>query len=163
VLFAFAPGSTRGIAAGFAHCFSGPASGAELAAAVGVAAAARAAAAGEVWVALPPATAPADLDDELCERGLGVERLTRVRGLAEAAAGDLAAGLVDLGDSEAGGLELVLASQIASRSLPWIALAPVSLPAAERRRLLELAEESPQPAGAAVAEAVERLLSAAVD
>ena len=164
VLFAFASGSERGIAAGFDRCFAGPASASELvlAIATGVDTERARRAPGNVWIAAGPATATVELESSLEAAGFRPERQPpRSRGLAQAAAGEFVAAVVDLGDSGSGGLALALTGQSsAGRRMIWIGVAPPTLPSSERRRLFDLAEDAAGPTSEAVAAAVERLLRA---
>jgi signal transduction histidine kinase/DNA-binding response OmpR family regulator/streptogramin lyase len=162
VLFAFASGSERGVAAGFERCFAGPASASEvvLAIAHGVAPGRPRRESAEVWIAAGLATAPSELESSLAAAGFhALRQPARSRGLAAAAAGGLAAAVIDLGDAESGGLEIAIAGQASTAGrIVWVGLAPALLPSSERRRLFDLAEDATGPAGAAVAAAVERLL-----
>jgi signal transduction histidine kinase/ligand-binding sensor domain-containing protein/ActR/RegA family two-component response regulator len=162
VLFAFASGTERGIAVGFHRFFAGSASAPEILHAVshfrrnGRDRQEPA----EVWIAAGERAVPPGIEPALDAAGFRVlHQPPRSRVLAGAATFGFSAAVVDLGDGDAGGLELVLSAQASSRHpIVWIGLAPEALPSGERRRLLELAEDAGQSAGEAIASAVETVL-----
>ncbi len=169
VLFAFAAGNERGVAASFERSLHAPASGNELIAALsmaGVAANAPAAEGGPapatgppVWLACGARNAPPELDRELFEAGF-LPRRTTVEGsaLALAAGGELGAIVLDLADRHAGGFEIAVEAQTGRASTAvWIALIPEELTSSERRRLVEHVESATGSAGAAVAAAAIRV------
>ncbi|MEO7793253.1 MAG: ATP-binding protein, partial [Thermoanaerobaculia bacterium] len=166
VLFAFAAGSGRGVAASFERMLRAPASGGELIAALRLGAgsrapAARRGAAGSrpVWIAAGERNAPPELDGELAHAGFPPERpAMQSRGQAQAAGGELGAVLVDLADRTAGGFELAVELQAGrDAGMAWIALVPDELTSSERKRLVDYVESATGSAGAAVAAAAIRV------
>ena len=169
VLFAFAAGSERGVAASFERSLHAPASGSELVAAL--------AAAGlresvlpveggpaspsriQIWLASGTRNAPPELDLELTRAGfLTHRRAVPSRALAQAAGCESGAIVVDLADRRAGGLEMAVEGQTGRTSaVVWIALLAEELTSSERKRLVEYVESASGSAGAAVAAAAIRV------
>ncbi len=172
VLFAFAAGSERGVAASFERLLHAPASGNELVAALQLAtlgpvrlpAEGRRTAAGgrPVWLASGPRNAPPDLDADLSQAGFPAQRpAMQSRALALAASGEFGAIVVDLADRHAGGFEMAVDLQSGrAAGVAWIALAPEELTSSERKRLVEFVESAAGSAGAAVAAAAIRVTPA---
>lgn len=173
VLFAFASGSERGVAASFERLLLAPASGGELVAALRLAAAesrrqstsGRVAPAGrrQVWLASGERNAPAELDMELLEAGFTPHRpATQSRAQAQAASGGFDTIVVDLADRHAGGFELAVELQAGrAGELAWVALVPGELTSSERKRLVEYVEGAAGSAGSAVAAAAMRVTQGA--
>ncbi|MEO8197199.1 MAG: two-component regulator propeller domain-containing protein [Thermoanaerobaculia bacterium] len=173
VLFAFASGSERGVAASFERILLAPASGGELVAALRLATPASRlpppsgpiAAPGrrQVWLASAERNAPPELDGELAEAGFAPHRPpTRSRAQAQAAGGGFDAIAVDLADRHAGGFELAVELQAGrATGMTWIALAPGELTSSERKRLVEYVDGAAGSAGAAVAAAAIRVTKGA--
>jgi len=168
VLFAFAAGSERGVAASFERMLHAPASGGELVAALQRVAAetlrlpaARSRTPGRraVWLAAGPRNAPPELEPELGTAGFPSQRpVTQSRGQAQAAGGEFSAIVVDLSDRAAGGFEMAVELQVGRASdCAWIALAPAELTSSERKRLVEYVEGAAASGGAAVAAAALRV------
>lgn len=173
VLFAFASGSERGVAAGFERMLNAPASGGELVAALRrtttqgrqPSASGSGATPGlrPVWLATGERNAPLDLDPELLAAGFTPQRpATQSRAQAQAAGGGFGAIVVDLADRHAGGFELAVELQAGRTSeVPWIALVPDELTSSERKQLVEYVEGAAGSAGAAVAAAALRVTQGA--
>ena len=169
VLFAFAAGSERGVAAGFERVLLAPASGGELVHAVRLAAPegrqpggpGLAAPAGRraVWLAAGERNAPPELEAELVQAGFAPQRpAVQSRALAQAAGGGFAVVAVDLADRHAGGYELAVELQAGRvAEMGWIALVPAELTSSERKRLVDYVEGATGSAGAAVAAAALRV------
>ena len=169
VLFAFASGSGRGVAASFERMLPAPVSAGELIAALQLATpeASRPGSGGRgaqsarraCWLAAGERNAPPELDSELLAAGFPVYRpTTPSRAQAQAAGGEFAAVAVDLADRSVGGFELAVELQAGrSRELAWIALVPEELTSSERKRLVEYVEGAVGSVGAAVAAAAIRV------
>ncbi len=175
VLFAFATGSERGVAASFERLLHAPASAGELVSALqsaparsGPDASGRRRAGPErrtVWLAAGPRHAPPELDSELASAGFPCQRpATPGRALAQAAGGEFAAIVVDLADRTAGGLEMAVEMQAGRASdAAWIALAPAELTSSERKRLIEYVEGAAGSAGSAISAAALRVTRRAAE
>ena len=169
VLFAFAAGSERGVAASFARLLHAPAAGSELVTALALATTGPIRPAVEkgrgssgsrpVWLASGSRNAPPELDSELAQAGFPAQRRAmQSRVLAQAAGGEFGAIVVDLADRHAGGFEMAVDLQGGrATGVAWIALAPEELTSSERKRLVEFVESAAGSAGAAVAAAAMRV------
>ena len=166
VLFAFATGCERGVAASFEGMLRAPASGRELVAALQLAthrrsSSGRKPASGrrDTWLAAGPRNAPFELDSELTQAGFPPQRpASQARAQAQLASGEFSAVVVDLLDHHAGGFEVAAEFQAGrSSDLAWIALVPEELTSSARKRLIEYVEGSAGSAGAAVSAAAIRV------
>jgi DNA-binding response OmpR family regulator len=173
LLFAFASGSERGVAAGFDRMLHAPAAACELVDALQLTTLGGASAAGSqtrrstvrrpVWVAAGVRNAPPELDPELANAGFLLQRPTPPsRARAQAASGEFVAAVIDLADRHCGGFEVAVELQAGRFSeMSWIALAPSELTSSERKRLIDYVEGAASSAGAAVAAAAVRVTHAA--
>ncbi len=162
VLFAFAPGSVRGVAVGFDRCLALPVDLVLLGATVRQRMAPRSASSGgAVCLALGEGAASHELEAELARLGLeAVRPASRPRAQAELAGGRFAAVVIDLADGETGGLDLACGGQSEGMPhLPWVALVRAELAAAERQRLVDLVTGARGATGLAVVAAVRRLIA----
>nr|MBP9823239.1 hypothetical protein [Thermoanaerobaculia bacterium] len=118
-----------------------------------------------VWLAAGQRQAPPELDSELAGAGFPCQRPTTPgRALAQAAGGEFAAIVVDLGDRTAGGLEMAVEMQAGRASdAVWIALAPAELTSSERKRLIEYVEGAAGSAGSAISAAALRVTRGAAE
>lgn len=163
LLYAFAPGSTRGVAVGFDRCLPLPpppgAVAEALRAKLGDGARGGHA---KICLAAGKDSELEALAEEIGSTGAGCERPpSRARAQAELASGRYAAVLLDIADGAAGGLDLACGGQ--AEGMPparWIALARRELAATERQRLLEIVAGARTACGAAVVSATRRLLPA---
>ena len=155
VLFAFAAGSERGVAASFERLLHAPASGGELVSALEIATAGIGTGGGRkaarepgrraVWLACRPAQRPARARSGARRRPASPAQrpASPSRALAQAAGGEFGAIVVDLADRPPA------ASSWPSSCRPgepptsaWIALAPAELTSSERKRLVEFVESA---------------------
>jgi len=162
VLFAFAPGSVRGVAVGFDRCLALPVDPALLGATLRQRIPPRpASSGGAVCLAVGEGAASRELEAELARLGLeAVRPASRPRAQADLTSGRFVAVVLDLADGETGGLDLACGGQNEGvPRLPWIALVRSELAATERDRLIDLVASARGATGLAVVAAVRRLIA----